>query len=79
MADKQIYYLKPNRDHSFIKNGELCVLDTVNAEVELSAASYESFKDKFNTEPVNVPKAAKEEEADAKTESTPAATKTATK
>lgn len=71
MADTpktKTYYLKANREHAFIKDGVLNRLTEVNAEVELRPEAYEAFKDKFNEEPVSVPKPKAEETEEKKSE-----------
>jgi hypothetical protein len=48
MAMKK-YYLRPGSKHTMLIEGERKVLRGAGEEVELSDASYESFKDKFMT------------------------------
>lgn len=64
-AGPKTYYLKPNREHSFIKDGELITLTETNDEAELSDAQFEAFGDKFNEEPISVPKPKAEETKEA--------------
>jgi membrane protein involved in colicin uptake len=60
-VEKKTYYLKPNATHTFIKDGEMVTIDEVGTPVELSAAGFKSFGDKFSEHP---PKKAEPAEGD---------------